>query len=132
MNVADDDRKSRLLLSRCMVEILRPCSEIDINLTLNERLVGYAIAFGVYGGQPLGINKLAEMVGLPRSTVRGVLDSLMGRGWVVRGADKTYDFSTEFHNCADEWFDLPTKYNAILKAADGLRPLRKRPAKPLG
>lgn len=123
MNVAESDRKARLLLAQCMVEVLRPASKEDARLTLNERLIGYAIAAGVYAGRPLGIAKLTVTVGLSRSTVRGVLAALIARGWVVRQPDKTFDFSTEFHRDADAWFALPAKYQAVLRAADGLRAL---------
>lgn len=123
MEVPDHAQKARLILAQCMIDVLRPHSRADRGLPVNERLIGYGIAAGVYAGQPVGISKLSEMTGLAKSTVRGVLLSLERKGWVIRNADKTYDFSEQFHANADEWFGLNGKYQAIIRAADGLRSL---------
>lgn len=121
MTVPDHDRGARLALSQCMLDILRPCTPYDAKVTLNERLIGYAIATGVYGDSPLGVGKLADMTGLPKSTVRSVLKAITARGWVERQADKTYIFTEDFERHADERFQLGMKYATIVRTAETLR-----------
>lgn len=121
MSVPVPENQARLILSQCMVNILRPSTEYDAKVTLNERLVGYAIATGVYNGHTLGLQKLTDVTGLPKSTVRNVLAAITTRGWVERRPDKTFAFSQEFEDKASEWFSLDLKYIAILRAADCLR-----------
>lgn len=115
------DRARRLALSRCMVDILRPAGNADMHVTLNERLIGYAVAIGHYEGTPLGIHKISEMTGLARSTVRNVIKSVSKRGWIEPAPNKTFRFTTEFHEKADDWFGLELKYEAILRTAESLR-----------
>lgn len=123
MAVSERAQKARLSLCQCMVDVLRPHSATDNGLSVNERLIAYAIGAGVYSGQPVGAAKLAEMTGVSRSTVRSVVRSLDRRGWIVRLPDKTFDFPDEFHAQADHWFGLDTQYQAILRAGDVLRGL---------
>jgi predicted transcriptional regulator of viral defense system len=119
MPISEEERKRRLILCRVLVEILRP-THIDVGTTANERLVAYAVGISTFGPHLMGLNKIAEATGLPRSTVRAVLHRLCKREWVYKTADGNYIITDLLQRLSEEGLLLTLKYRAIKTAADDL------------
>lgn len=122
MSIPEEERKRRFILCQLVVEILRP-HDVDDGTTANERLILYCVALSTFGPHPMGLNKIADTVKLPRSTVRAVLTRLCKRDWVYKNGGGSYYVTDSAILLAGPGMKLFDKYRAIKSAADALGPL---------
>jgi predicted transcriptional regulator of viral defense system len=119
MPISADERERRFILCRVLVDILKP-TDIDKGTTANERLVAYCVGLSTFGPHPMGLNKIAEAAGLPRSTVRAVLHKLCKKGWTEKNGEGAYNITLTFMASAEEGMALTSKYRIIKAAAEAL------------
>lgn len=122
MSISPEERERRRVLSELLVDLLRPTNG-DVGTTATQRLVAYCVGVSTFGPHRMGLNKLAETAGLPRSTVRSTLTELCRKGWVEKLPDKTYVISEQFMGEAFASIGLEKKYRLILEAAQRMMQL---------
>lgn len=120
MDLSENDRRKRLILSTLMIDILKPSCEA-IAASANERLLAYCVAVSSFGPHRMGLNKLAETSGLARTTVRRTLEKLVARGWAKKTPEGAFVIHPEYALPAAAEWELDDKYRMIMDAAEALR-----------
>jgi hypothetical protein len=86
----------RLVISRAIVDLMRVSfgyrdQHAAFASNADEVLVAYAVLIGTLEGRPLNASKLAQMIGLPRSTTLRRLEDLEGLGVVHKRRGACYE-----------------------------------------
>lgn len=83
------ERRRQRALAECMLGILRPGPGV-VRGGFSDRLVAWAVVLSTLDDPPLNAYKIAELTGLPDTTVKRCLSRLVAQNVAVRLDDKSY------------------------------------------
>lgn len=100
--------QARIIVTRLGLDLLRGASvnilqEKNFGSILETQIITMAVALGQMEDKPIPTSKLAEYVGIPRSTVTRKLQMLEASGMMERTAHGAYAFTAAHLNRPQVW-----------------------------